>query len=86
MLGAVLVLGTAAHAADERLVSLYDGVAPGSENWTRSEEVVKGEPGKPRVIFNVAKPTLTVFQPEAGKANGTAVVVCPGGGVLYAFN
>jgi len=26
------------------------------------------------------KPTLTVFLPEAAKANGAAVVVCPGGG------
>jgi acetyl esterase/lipase len=29
------------------------------------------------------KPTLTIFTPAEGKANGTAVVVCPGGG--YAF-
>ncbi len=28
----------------------------------------------------VDKPTLTVFLPPAGKANGAAVVVCPGGG------
>src|SRR5207245_10736202 len=26
------------------------------------------------------KPTLTIFLPEPGKANGTAVVICPGGG------
>jgi acetyl esterase/lipase len=25
-------------------------------------------------------PTLTIFRPESGKANGAAVVVCPGGG------
>ena len=25
-------------------------------------------------------PTLTIFKPEAGKANGAAVVICPGGG------
>jgi len=29
------------------------------------------------------KPSLTVFQPAADKANGTAVVICPGGG--YGF-
>jgi len=78
--GAFLALGTVAHAAGEKVVDLYDGVAPGSENWKHSEKEVKHEPGKPRIIFNVAKPTLTVFQPEAGKANGTAVVICPGGG------
>ncbi len=26
------------------------------------------------------KPSLTIYLPEAGKSNGTAVVVCPGGG------
>jgi acetyl esterase/lipase len=80
ILGAVLVVGTFVHAADERVVNLYEGVAPGSEDWDRTEQEIKGEPGKPRTIFNVAKPTLTIFQPEAGKANGTAVVICPGGG------
>src|SRR5687767_1059278 len=36
--------------------------------------------GRPVIrIGNVAKPTMTVFRPAAEKANGTAVLVCPGG-------
>jgi acetyl esterase/lipase len=31
----------------------------------------------------VSHPTLTVYRPAAGTANGTAVVVCPGGGYLH---
>jgi len=31
----------------------------------------------------VSRPTLRVFLPPAGKATGTAVVVCPGGGYLH---
>jgi acetyl esterase/lipase len=31
----------------------------------------------------VSRPTLTVWLPPAGKANGTAVIVCPGGGYLH---
>ncbi|MBX3254610.1 MAG: alpha/beta hydrolase [Chitinophagaceae bacterium] len=31
-------------------------------------------------ISNISRPTLTVFLPDASKANGTAVVICPGGG------
>ncbi|WP_241738900.1 alpha/beta hydrolase [Pontibacter beigongshangensis] len=31
-------------------------------------------------ISKVRKPTLTVFLPAKDKANGTAVVICPGGG------
>jgi acetyl esterase/lipase len=30
----------------------------------------------------VSRPTLTVWSPPAGKGNGTAVIVCPGGGYL----
>jgi acetyl esterase/lipase len=30
-------------------------------------------------LGNVSKPTLTVYQPAAGQATGTAVLVCPGG-------
>ena len=29
---------------------------------------------------NVSTPTLTVFRPEPDKANGTSVLICPGGG------
>ncbi|MBX2920831.1 MAG: alpha/beta hydrolase [Chitinophagaceae bacterium] len=31
-------------------------------------------------ISHITQPTLTVFLPDAAKANGTAVVICPGGG------
>ena len=31
------------------------------------------------MVFNVANPTLTVFPADPSKANGTAVVICPGG-------
>jgi acetyl esterase/lipase len=37
--------------------------------------------GKPVIrIGNVSKPTLTIYSPAADKANGAAVMVCPGGG------
>jgi len=32
------------------------------------------------MLRNVSNPTLTVFAPEPGKANGVGVIVCPGGG------
>ena len=31
-------------------------------------------------ISNISRPTLTIFLPDATKANGAAVVICPGGG------
>lgn len=33
-------------------------------------------------IFNVQRPTLTFYAPDPAKANGTAVIICPGGGYV----
>ena len=65
--------------AQEKVVRLYEGPAPGSELWTQSEQESRTNLWNTRVVFNVADPTLTVFTPDSGKANGTAVVICPGG-------
>ncbi|HVK58845.1 MAG TPA: alpha/beta hydrolase [Candidatus Kapabacteria bacterium] len=69
------------EAADSpKVVRLYEGKAPGSESWTHSEkETQKHSWGAAPIVFNVADPTLTVFPADAAKANGTAVVICPGG-------
>src|SRR5215469_169876 len=66
-------------SAQEKVIRLYDGPAPGSENWKQKETENNSNLWQTRVVFNISDPTLTVFQPEAGKANGTAVVICPGG-------
>ena len=34
-------------------------------------------------IANVSEPTLTVYSPAVDKPNGTAVVICPGGGYSH---
>jgi len=76
----ILSLLLSLHAvAQERVVRLYDGPAPGSEDWKRTEQESRTNLWRTRVVFNVVNPTLTVLRPEAGKANGTAVVICPGG-------
>ncbi len=66
--------------AQERVIRLYDGPAPGSENWTQEEKENSQNSWRTRVVYNVAKPTLTVFLPDPANATGTAVVICPGGG------
>ena len=37
---------------------------------------------KTEVVSNVTKPTLIVYKPVPGTGNGTAVVICPGGGFM----
>ena len=36
-----------------------------------------------KIVRNVVRPTLTAFLPERSKANGTAVIICPGGGFCF---
>jgi hypothetical protein len=51
-----------------------------SWNWNEAEN--DNNSWQTKVVYNVTKPTLTVFVPEAGKANGTAVVIAPEVGFL----
>ena len=70
--------------AQETVIKLWNGPAPGSEKWTQKETAIEylspfwNE--KNIAVFNVVEPTLTVFPPAPGKATGIAVIVCPGGG------
>ncbi|MBC2666529.1 alpha/beta hydrolase [Novosphingobium flavum] len=69
-----------------QVIPLYQGAAPGTEGWTQKETAIDLEgkrfnpPNPDTLIVNVTTPTLTVFRPAAGKANGAAVIVAPGGG------
>lgn len=69
-----------AAKAQPEVVRLYEGPAPGSEEWKYEEKEFQSAAWRTRVVYNVVNPTLTVFRPGASKANGTAVVICPGGG------
>jgi acetyl esterase/lipase len=70
-------LCVSAFAADPTELRLWPGKAPGSENWTIPESIT--DRGGNRIATNVSDPTLTVYLPEAAKANGAAIVVAPGG-------
>jgi acetyl esterase/lipase len=80
----VALLSTApCLAADEPVeVPLWPGGAPGSEGITTGNVFVdQGKNGKvSRSVTQVHNPSLTVYLPAKEKANGAAVVICPGGG------
>jgi len=67
------------HAQD--ILKLYPGKIPneipGPDNESRSEDNIVR-------ISNISIPTLAVYLPSKEKANGIAVVICPGGG--YGIN
>jgi acetyl esterase/lipase len=64
-----------ARAADEAQIFLWPNGAPGFEE--RRNEPERAESYWVRNIHN---PSITVFLPPREKANGAAVLICPGGG------
>ncbi len=73
---AFLLAGAALYAqSDSLIVPLWKNGAPGFEN--RKEEP---EEAKDYWVKNINNPSLTVYFPPPAMANGTAVVICPGGG------
>lgn len=68
--------------AQQKVIQLYEGAAPGSENWNWDEKFQDSSKNifKTNVVYDVSKPTLTVYAPDPSIANGTAIVICPGGG------
>lgn len=73
---ACLLLPLALSAADAPTpLPLWPNGAPGSEKRAGEPEKLEGEN-----VSNVHNPSLTPYLPEPGKATGTAVILCPGGG------
>ena len=64
-------------------IRLYAEVAPGSQSWSLPEQSITSPFPGITVVANVSEPTLTVFRPNPGTANGTAVIVVPGGGFHF---
>ncbi|TDE12949.1 alpha/beta hydrolase [Dyadobacter psychrotolerans] len=58
---------------------LYPGKIPNSKNVTNEEEI-KTSPGGDSLAYKVSIPTIQAFLPSKDKANGTAVIIFPGGG------
>ena len=62
----------------QTVIPLYKASIPNSKP-AKDEEKVEHRDGI-TIISKISRPTLTVFLPPKEKANGTAVVICPGGG------
>jgi acetyl esterase/lipase len=71
----ILLLPAALLAQTQAVIPLWPKGAPGFENLRNEPEQAKDY-----WVRHINNPTLTVFLPPKDKANGTAVVVCPGGG------
>ena len=77
-------------AAGPEEIKLWPAGVPGETNFQPPEPDPKAKPPKKDGVMRiplVTEPTLTLFRAPAEKANGTAVLVCPGGGYnILAFD
>src|SRR5215472_6063713 len=77
---AVILITSAASAQD--VIPLYPGNPPGSTPETYPEKQYFSKAWNTEVVSNVTRPTLTVYKPSPESKNGTAIVICPGGGFM----
>ena len=80
LIPALLFVSTSVFAADPVIVKLWPGGTPEKPGVKieAEKEVPKKSADDVQRITNVTDPMITVFKPE--NANGTSVLVCPGGG------
>ncbi|MCG7857833.1 alpha/beta hydrolase [Flavihumibacter sp.] len=77
---AVMILTLMLNTNAQEVLPLYDGDSiPNSKPSSNEERSERAGDGILRT-YKVSRPTLTVYLPAADKANGTAVIICPGGG------
>ncbi len=80
--GTMMILGLFAVItvkAQQPVIQLYAGAAPGSESWNWDEGVSLKNAANTKKVYNVVHPSITAFLPDASVATGTAVIICPGG-------
>jgi acetyl esterase/lipase len=63
----------------QQTISLYDGNVPDSKPY-HTKEIWEPQDNGDTIVHFISQPTLTIFLPGKENANGTAVVICPGGG------
>ncbi len=82
LLSAFLAAAFGLSAAGPPGVELWPAGAPGEAGAIGPERVVGPAEGERRVtrVHDVAAPSITVYRPPVERANGTAILVAPGGG------
>ena len=78
MIIGALLIGTCFSGYAQEEIRLWEGKAPGSEEWTHQEVVTSSANGI-TMIRDVVDPSMTAYLPDPSTSNGIAVVVCPGG-------
>ena len=76
----LLILLISIHTAlAQQVIPLYEGKPKGSETWTWTEKTYSENAFNTPIVCNVVEPTITAYLPPYYLANGTAMIVAPGG-------
>ncbi|MGY4384127.1 acetyl esterase/lipase [Pedobacter sp. UYP24] len=67
------------YCTAQSVIPLYEGKIPNSKE-VKDEEQHVANSEVDSLTNNVSVPTISAFFPEKGRGNGTAVIICPGGG------
>ncbi|WP_254070832.1 alpha/beta hydrolase [Pedobacter sp. L105] len=69
----------------QQVMELYPKKIPGAKATpaTYKELANVNKDGKVTGLSKVSKPTLSIYKADPAKANGTAVIICPGGGYVH---
>jgi acetyl esterase/lipase len=78
----IFIAAAALAQAQTTVIPVWPDEKPGPDKEsTTTLTTPEGEEVRP--VWNVTRPTLTLFRADPAKANGTAIIVCPGGGFEY---
>ena len=75
----MMITGIHSITLSQKTIPLYKGAIPNAKE-TADEETAQYIEDSVYNISKISRPTLTIYLPPKEKANGTAVIVCPGGG------
>jgi acetyl esterase/lipase len=78
LLSLIILCASMENNIAQTVMPLYPDAIPNSKP-VKDQEFTDHADGILR-ISKISRPTLTVYLPPKAKANGTAVVICPGGG------
>jgi len=67
----------------QQVVPLYSDSIPNSTGYKMQEVAVSFNGGPVTGLRNISEPSLTIYLPSKETANGSAVIVCPGGGYWF---
>ncbi len=74
-----LIISCMQYLEAQQTISLYEGNVPNSKPYTTKESWAPQSNGD-TIVGLISQPTLSIFLPPKENANGTAVIICPGGG------